>query len=50
MLKRGTMQARFRKVSILIKCSKLEAIAWIVGLSGKCHLIIMIGSFVIFFE
>jgi hypothetical protein len=50
MLRRGIMQARLRKVSILVKCSKLEVIAWIVGLFRKCHLIVMIGIFVIFFE
>jgi hypothetical protein len=50
MLRRGTMQARLRKVPILVKCSKSETIVWIVGLSWKCHLTIMIGIFVIFFE
>jgi hypothetical protein len=34
MLKRRTMQARFKKVSTLVRCSKLRATPWIVRLSS----------------
>jgi hypothetical protein len=34
MLKKWTMEARFKRVSILTRCLKLEVVPWIVGLKS----------------
>jgi hypothetical protein len=34
MFRKWTMETRFKRVSILARCSKLEVVTWIVGLSS----------------
>jgi hypothetical protein len=34
MLRKWIMEARFKRVSILVRCLKLKVVAWIVGLKS----------------